>query len=325
MKKIITIGGGNGQPVVLRALKEIEDIDISAIVTTMDDGGSTGRLREELNILPPGDVMKCALALSPCEDKLSEFLLRRYDGDNKLKGHSSGNMLLSMMVKYLGDYGKAVDSLSKHLKSRGKVIPVTNKKTVLRAEYSNGEIVDGEHKIDEPSNLNENLKIKKLSISPEVLANKHAVEAIREADYIFLGPGDLYTSVIANFVVPDIKEAISKTKAKIYYFMNLMTKKGQTHNLGAKKIVQELEKYLGRHIDGIIINSDTISKSFISRYEKVDEKPILDNLKDDPRAVRTSLLSRNFIFKDKNDTLNRSILKHDSLKIKRVILKIINN
>ncbi len=323
MKNIITIGGGNGQPVVLRALKEIDDIDIKAIVTTMDDGGSTGRLREELDILPPGDVMKCALALSSCENKLSEFLLKRFSGDNKLKGHSAGNMLLSMMVKYLGSYDEAINSLSEHLKSRGKVIPVTNKKTVLRAKYNNGDIVNGEHKIDEPVNSNKNSKIQKLSIEPIVPANKYAVEAIQNADYIFLGPGDLYTSVIANFVVPDIKEAISKAKAKIYYFMNLMTKKGQTHNLGAKKIVQELEKYLGRRINGIIINSDTISKSFISRYEKADEKPILDNLKNDIRTIRTSLLSRNFIFKDKNDTLSRSILKHDSLKIKKVILKII--
>ena len=128
---------------------------------------------------------------------------------------------------------------------------------------------------------------------------------------------------MANFVVPDIKEAILKTKAQVYYFMNLMTKKGQTHNLGAHEIVQELEKYLGKKINGIIINSDTISKSFISKYEKAEEEPILDDLKDDPRALRVPLLSRNFIFKDKNDSLSRSILKHDTQKTKKTILKII--
>lgn len=324
MKNIITIGGGNGQPVVLRALKEIEDINIKAIVTTMDDGGSTGRLREELDILPPGDVMKCALALSPCEDNLSKFLLRRYADNNKLKGHTSGNMLFSMMVKYLGSYEDAINSLAKHLKSRGKIIPVTDNKTVLRAEYSNGKIIEGEHKIDEAVNLNKNLKIKILSVNPDVPANKHAVEAINNADYIFLGPGDLYTSVIANFVISDIRKAISQTQAKIYYFMNLMTKKGQTHNLGAYEIVLELEKYLRRKLDGIIINSDHISKSFIAKYEKAGESPILDNLKDDSRALRTSLLSRTFIFKDKNDVLSRSILKHDVQKIKKVITRIIN-
>jgi len=323
MQKIITIGGGNGQPMVLRALREIDDIDIKAIVTTMDDGGSTGKLREELNILPPGDVMKCALALSSCDDKLRDFLLRRFSDDNKLKGHSAGNMLLSMMVKYLGSYDKAIDSLGVHLNSRGKVVSVTNEKTSLVAEYDNGETVEGEHKIDENYYDDEQVKIKNLKINPEVKANPKAVDAILEADYILLGPGDLYTSVLANFTIPEIKDGISKTKAKIYYFMNLMTKKGQTHNLGTKEIVLEVEKYLGRKVDGIIINNEHIPKKFILKYERAGENPIYDNLKNDERVIKASLIHRNFIFIDKNDVLSRSILKHDQDKIKKIILKII--
>jgi uncharacterized cofD-like protein len=323
MKNIVTIGGGNGQPVVLRALKEIEKINIKAIVTTMDDGGSTGVLREELNILPPGDVMKCALALSSCENKLSNFLLKRFSDDNKLKGHTTGNMLLSMMVKYLGSYDKAIDSLGKHLNSKGKVIPVTNEKTSLVAEYDNGQIIEGEHKIDENYYEDEKVKIKNLKINPEVRANEKALEAILGADYIFLGPGDLYTSVIANFTILEIKEAILNTKAKIYYFMNLMTKKGQTHNLGTKEIVLELEKYLGRRVDGVIVNDEHIPKKFILKYEKAGENPIKDNLKNDERVFKVSLVYKNFIFMDKNDSLSRSILKHDKDKIKKIILKII--
>ena len=323
MKKIITIGGGNGQPVVLRALKSINNIDIKAIVTTMDDGGSTGILREKLDILPPGDVMKCALALSSCENKLSDFLLKRFSDNNGLKGHSTGNMLLSMMVKYLGSYDDAINSLTKHLNARGEVIPVTNKKTSLVAEYSDGIKIEGEHKIDENYNENKEIKIKNLKINPEVSANQNALDAISSADYIFLGPGDLYTSVIANFAIPEIKNIISESNAKIYYFMNLMTKKGQTHNLSMREIVFELEKYLNRKLDGIIINNEHIPKKFILKYKKVGEEPIFDDLKEDGRVLRAPLIHKNFIFKDKNDILKRSILKHDQEKIKKIILKII--
>lgn len=323
MKNIVTVGGGNGQPVILRALKKIKNINIKAIVTTMDNGGSTGRLSDEFNILPIGDIMKCIVALSPDEEKLGDFFISRFALDNKLKGHTPGNILLASMVKYCGDYAMAIETLAERVGALGEIIPVTHERTSLVALYKNGNIVKGEHSIDEPDEIIKNNKIKKISIEPQAPANEKAVQAIIDADYIFLGPGDLYTSVLANFVVDGIVAAISKTKAKIYYFMNLMSKKGQTDNMNAKEIAAEVEKYLNRKLDGIILNSEKVPENILAKYLKAGERQIGDNLPDAENIIRFPLVHKKHIFKDKNDLLYRSILKHDAKKIKKLINKII--
>lgn len=323
MKKIITIGGGNGQPVVLRALRSMQGLDIKAIVTTMDSGGSTGRLCGELDILPIGDIMKCILALSPQEEMLADFFTSRFALEGKLKGHTPGNMLFASMIKYSGDCKIAIDNFSERVGAVGEVIPVTYEKTTLVALYKNREIVKGEHNIDEPDEKLKNTSIKKIYIEPLVKANNKAIQAILDADYIFLGPGDLYTSLLANFTFDEIVNTIQETKAQIYCFMNLMSKKGQTDKMDALEIVSEIEKYLKRKLDGVIINNEKIPIEFIDYYKEHNEKEILDNLAHKKNVVRFGLIDSKPIIKDKNDLLYRSILKHDSNKVRKIIERII--
>lgn len=323
MKNIVTIGGGNGQPVILRALKKIKKINIKAIVTVMDSGGSSGRLCAESDILPIGDIMKCFVALSKNEKKISDFLTSRFVGENKLKGHTAGNLLLAAMIKYCGNYAEALAVFAEKTGAVGEVIPVALQKTMLVAKYQNGEVIKGEHGIDEPEKIMINNQIEKITIEPPVAANDKAILAISEADYIFLGPGDLYTSVLANLTVSGITEALVKTKAKIYYFMNLMSKKGQTNNMNAQEISSEMEKYLNRKLDGVIVNNEKLPQNILKAYQRLGEKQIEDDLPKTKKVLRFPLVYKKRIFKDKNDLLYRSMLIHDIGKVKKAIEKII--
>jgi uncharacterized cofD-like protein len=323
-KKIVTIGGGSGQPVLLSALRRIPDIDITAIVTTMDDGGSTGRLCQQYDSLAVGDIMKCTMALSRDYDVLKEIFLKRFLGNEKLKGHNAGNMLLLMLSQH-SDFLAGVKGLSEILNIRGKVLPVTTQKTTLCATYSDGSIKKGEHYIDEPENFDKSLKIEKLFLEPSVKAYEEVIKSIERADYIFMGPGDLYSSTLSNLIVEDVSQAIKKTKAKIVFISNLITKTGQTHNMKASDLVGEIEKYIERKLDIVILNNKEIPQEIIEIYKnEYGEEKIEDDLKGDVfETVREDIISSKVFEKNKGDELARSILKHDEKKLSNVIKKII--
>ena len=319
MKNIVVIGGGTGTFVVLSALKSIPNIAVSAIVTMMDSGGSTGRLRDQLGVLPPGDVRQCMVALSDAPDLWRKLFLYRFEkGD--LKGHNFGNIMLTALEKISSNYQEVIDVATYILQCRGKVIPVTYDKVHLCVEYLNGKIITGEGTIDKGKYPNS--KIMKAWLKPKARANFNALIAIHDADYIIIGPGDLYTSLIPNLLVEGIQEGLRTSKAHIIHIMNLVTKKGQTDNYTMSDHITDLERYLARSIDSILVNNSKIHKSIAFYYQKYGENIIIDDLLTNKRIKRVDLINYKRYNKSESDSLHRSILRHDVQKISQS-LKII--
>ncbi|MBU1583483.1 MAG: YvcK family protein, partial [Proteobacteria bacterium] len=256
-KQIVTIGGGSGQFILLSGLRDLEDTQITAVVSMVDSGGSTGRLRDELGILPPGDILKCILALSPYQNACRSILLKRFKNDRRLAGHSAGNMLLTMLSRYTGNFPAGVAALAEILDVDGTILPVTIDRATLVAELTDGSRIYGEEAIDLPRGTQRE-RIKDVFLVPHhhdsISVFPPVLDAIEKADYIFIGPGDLFTSIIPNLIVPGVKEALQNTGAKIYFTVNIMTKFGETHNFSGKDFVIKLEERLGRQVDGLIGN-----------------------------------------------------------------------
>lgn len=324
MKKIVVIGGGTGTFVVLSGLKKYP-ADISVIVSMMDSGGSTGRLRDQLGVLPPGDLRQCLVALSEASDLWRKLFLYRFESGD-LKGHNFGNIFITALEKIILDYQKVVETASFILKTKGKVIPVTHDKVHLCVEYEDGEIIESEAKIDGATH--QSLRIKKAYLKPKAKPNKLALKAISESDFIIIGPGDLYTSLIPNLIVEEVAEAIYKSKAKIINIMNLMTKKGQTTDYQASNHLDDLEKYLKKKINIVLLNNQKIPKEILDYYQKNEEKEVIDdifNKSDAYKIIKLDLISNNIYNKAKVDTAVRSLLRHDSEKAAEAIWNIINS
>lgn len=266
---LLTIGGGSGQYALLSGLRDVRNISITSLVSMTDNGGSTGRLTNELGILPPGDVLKCLVALSPLRDAAQRILLKRLNGNGQLNGHNAGNMLLSMLTQYTGSFPAAIKSLSEIMEVKGKVLPTTTDKATLVAELADGTRIYGESAIDIPQSPMR-AEIANLFLVPHynnsISAYPPVIEEIKKSDVIFIGPGDLYTSIIANLIVPGIKEAIQKAGARIFYILNIMTKFGETHNFKGYDFVQKIENYLGRRVDGIIYNVRKPDTRLLNKY-----------------------------------------------------------
>ena len=319
MKKITVIGGGTGTFVVLSGLKKYP-LDLSVVVTMMDSGGSTGRLRDQLGILPPGDLRQCLVALSDAPLLWRKLFLYRFEkGD--LEGHNFGNIFLAALEKVSNSYDEAIETVSYVLKTMGKVIPVTLNKLHLVAEYENGKKVTGESLIDE--NHSEKTRIKTAYLEPKGKANPKAIQSIEEAEYIVIGPGDLYTSIIPVLLVTDVKEAMKKSKAKIVYIMNMMTKSGQTTNYKASDHVSDLVKYLGREPDVVLINNGEISSDILLSYERYNEVKVVNDLnKNGYQIIEKDLVDTKKVEKNSSDVLFRSILRHDSDKVASTLVSI---
>lgn len=330
-KKIVTIGGGTGTFVVLSGLKKHCDVmDISAIISVADDGGSTGRLRDEFGYLPVGDTRMALAALAEdVEDMnlLRELFLYRFSKGKGVSGHNFGNLFLVAMSDLLKSEEKALDFASKILRIKGKVIPVSNDNTRLVAEYEDGTILKKETLIDEPPKGHDGkMHIKKLSLKPKAKICNSAVDAILNADLIILGPGDLYTSTLSNIVVDGVSPAIKKSKGKLIYITNLFTRYGQTFNFSTKDHVDEIIRYTGRIPDFVIVNNKKIPRGDIKRYEKQDkEYPVVDDLENtkETAIIYSDLLSSKKTKKVKGDLLKRSLVRHDSDKIAREILNLL--
>ncbi len=324
MKKTVTvIGGGTGTFVVLQSLKKL-DVNIKAIVSMMDSGGSTGRLRNQLGVLPPGDLRQCLVALSDAPLLWRKLFLYRFENGD-LKGHNFGNIFLSALEKITPNYQEVIDAASHILKTKGEVIPVTFEKTHLVAKLTSGKIVISEGKID--SLRSKTAKITKIFLDPQVKANPLAIKTILNSHYLVIGPGDLYTSLIPPLLVNNIKENIKKTSAKIIYILNLMTKRGQTNDFTAHDHLQELLKYLGRKPDLIIINNGKIPKNILKWYLRNGERVVVNDLKKekDITLYIKDVVDNKIFRKEKQDVLFRSLLRHSHLKLRKVFKKIIND
>ena len=316
MKKVVVIGGGTVVFTVLSGLKEY-DYELAAIVTMADDGGSTGVLREEFGILPPGDVRRALVALSYSDNKmLSELFNYRFDENSSLRGHSLGNLLLTALEKITGNLREALKEAVDILNVKGEVIPVTLSKTKLHADLEDGTKIEGESNIDIPKH-DARLKIKKVYLSPEVEANEDATRAIKNADFVILGPGDLYTSIIPNLLVEGIVPALKKTKAKIIYITNIMTKYGGTNNFAASDFVKVMESYLGKKIiDYVVVNVEKMAGRVLQRYkqENVDYVDYdSDNFNNHFKTITGRFLRAG------------QFLRHDEEKLARTLAKIIGN
>ena len=317
MKKIVVIGGGTGVFTVLSGLKNYS-FELSAIVTIADDGGSSGILREEFGILPPGDVRRALVALSSSSPFLAKLFQYRFKNGEGLKGHSFGNLFLTALEGLTGDFNKALKEAGNILGIKGEVIPVSLENTRLFARLENDFLVMGESNIDAPKH-DGNLSIKEVFLNPQVKVNKEVLKAIKKADFIIIGPGDLYTSIIPNFLVKGVKEAVRKSKAKKIYVCNIMTKYGETSHFTAEKFLSVLEKYLGKGvIDYFLINVEKPKKSYLDKYKR--EKAEL--VKYDKKYL--SLLKKTKVVFAKL-VRNTPLLRHDPKKLAQAISKLITN
>lgn len=330
-RKVVVIGGGTGTYTILSGLRKYPDLDISAIISMADNGGSNRIIRDEFGLLPTSDLRQCMVALSSPEsdETLRKLFTYRYENGIGISGMTFGNLFMAALTDiYGGDQKKAIEKTCQMLNVKGKIIPVTFDKSNLVATYSNGKQILGEHEIDEPDNVQGKYSITDLKLFPSVTVNSDAIIAIQSADIIVLGPGDFYTSILPNIVVDGIVESLKKSKAKLVYVLNIMTKFGQTVGFTAKDFIVEMEKYLqGRALDVVLVNSDkSIPSSILERYKLQGAEIVKDDLDlldaKQMRIIRANLISGDFYEKPKSDKLVRSLVRHDQAKLAEAVVKI---
>ncbi|MDP2668826.1 MAG: YvcK family protein [bacterium] len=307
-KRVVVIGGGTGVFTVLSGLRS-HSLNLAAIVSMADDGGSSGVLRDEFGILPPGDIRRAMVALSRHPNKILAQLFSYRFSEGKLAGHSFGNLILTALERSFGSFEKAVKEASKMLQVRGEVIPVTFDNTRLYAELENGAVICGETNIDIPRHDGK-LKIKKIWLAPEAKINQNAKKAIAAADLIVMGPGDLYTSVIPNFLVTGMQEAIMESKAKKVYICNLMTKYGETHKFTALDFVRKLEESLKLKPDYIILNDKKPTKEMLAKYSEEEAEFVI------PDTYGSNVIKADLL-------RGGTLIRHDPKKLAKVLISLL--
>lgn len=328
-KRVVVVGGGTGSHTLLKGLRKFSTIiDIDAIVTMADSGGSTGRLRDEFGSLPVGDARMALAALAADVDAhdelVRELFLYRFDKGEGLSGHNFGNLLLTALTEILGSEEAAIESASRILRVRGRVLPVTTDHSQLQAVYEDGTVVVGEHEIDEPPTNRWGQRIAQLSLNPRARLTASAEESLLRADLIVLGPGDLYTSILANSVVDGFVDALARSKARVVYVCNLMAKHSQTKGMHAQEHVDEVTRYIGRVPDVVLVNNAPISERMIDRYKDKDDHPVLNNCAGDTCTIAAiPLLAEGTFTTAKGDILKRSFVRHDPEKLATAILNLL--
>ncbi|MBU1348991.1 YvcK family protein [Patescibacteria group bacterium] len=317
-RRITVLGGGTGTFTVLTGLKTYP-LDLAAVVSSADDGGSTGVLRDELGVLPPGDIRQCLVALSSADEIMRRVFNYRFTR-GPLNGHPLGNIFMSALEDLCGNPIEAVRQAHQLLRVRGRVIPVSATASNLYAQLTDKTVVRGEHAIDDPTC--ERAAIESCFLDPPVDANPDALDVIRDADVLVMGPGDLYTSTIPVLLVDGVAHAVAECRGKRVLVTNLMTKRGQTDGYSAETFVEAVERYLapGR-IDAVILNAESPPQDILDRYATVGEHPVEDDFApDDPRAVRVPLVSSRLAKQADGDRIRRSVLRHDADKLATTII-----
>lgn len=323
--KIVCIGGGTGTFVVLKGLKHFHN-NLSAIITMSDSGGSNKRLRDEFGLLPTSDLRQCLVALSDENGGigvLRKLFMYRFEKGNGIQGMTFGNLFMAALSDILGSQEEAIRQTSKVLRIQGTVIPVSFTDTNLFAQYEDGHILTEEHLIDEPPHDGK-MKITDVYLKPNAQANPEAIDAIMKADMVILGPGDLFTSILPNILVDGIAKALQESHAKKVYIANLMTKYGQTYSFSARDHVEAIKRYAGVLPDVVILNNAAIPAKAIEFYKQSHEEQVVDDMKGatDCQVVRADVVSRQFTQKSKSDTLVRSLIRHDSMKLAAEIMQL---
>ena len=273
-QRIVAIGGGSGLSVLLRGLKAAvgrEIGDLKAVVTVSDDGGSSGRLRRDFGVLPPGDIRNCLVALANDEDLVARLFQYRFATGEGLSGHSFGNLLLTALTGITGDFYQAILTAEEILAVRGKIFPATLVDVRLRARSVSGRVYEGESAIGEAGEQIDRIEL----VPPRLPAFPDAVEAVRAADLIVLGPGSLYTSILPNLLIPAILEAVRRSEASIVLPINLMTQPGETDGMSAVAHLDALERHIGEGvIDTVLANSAALPDEGLEHYAEVKAIPV---------------------------------------------------
>jgi uncharacterized cofD-like protein len=310
--KIVVLGGGTGLSNLLRGLK-LYSANITAIVTVADDGGSSGRLRREIGVLPPGDIRNCLAALADEEKLLTELFQYRFQAGDGLVGHSFGNLFLTAMSEVTGDLEQAVAASSKVLAVRGQVLPATLSDVELWAEFSDGRIVKGESNIPEAAG-----KIVRVGCIPDnPPALPRALQAIRDADYVIIGPGSLYTSVIPNLLVPEIRAAIADLSVPRIYVCNIMTQAGETEGYTVADHIRAIDRLSDRPLfDAVLVHRKTPSEQALANYAQERSHPVYFDREEVIRLNRRIVMANVMA---ENPHTHR--IKHDSDRLARVLLR----
>ena len=309
---IVIIGGGHGQAAICRGVKNIRSAKISAIVTVADDGGSTGRLRRQFHIPAMGDIRNVMIALAESETMLSNLMDYRFEdptgSEKDVSGHNLGNLILTAMTQQSGSFLEAVQTIGNVLRVKGEIIPATTQVISLYARMYDGVIVKGEANIPNVSN-----HIKEVFYNQEVIATPQAVQAIRKADLIIYGIGSVYTSILPNVIIPEIRTALRKTKAKRVYFCNAMTQPGETDGYSVEDHVQALRDH-GAMVDAVVVANDPIPGDIIERYVKEGSSLVTVKKPDhDYEIISRPLLE-----------FDRSLVRHDPAKIQAVVEELVS-
>ncbi len=311
---VVSIGGGTGLSALLRGLKE-ETSNITAVVTVMDDGGSSGRLREEIDVLPPGDVRNCILALAEDETRFSDYFQYRFSAPEELAGHSLGNLLLAGLEQATGGFDRAIEAMSHFLSIRGRVLPATLTKTRLVAIVEDGTEIEGESRISSDPR-----PIKRIFLSTApVKPYEEVIEAIGTADLITIGPGSLYTSIIPNLLVEGIVEAIEESRAEKILIANLMTQPGETDRFTLRDHLKVLNDYIRiSRFDAVFVNSARPAEWLLAGYIDEASEPVRDDLpvpnEYGLKVIRADLIGT-------VEWGGKETIKHDPKKLARAIVK----
>lgn len=307
--KIVVLGGGTGQSVLLGGLKKFP-FDITAVVSVCDDGRSTGKLRKAFNIPAMGDIRRVLISLSETEDIVGELVNYRFKSNNELEGHTIGNIMLTALSDITGNMSNGIKQISKILNLKGIVLPLTDDNVILMGKMEDGSIIEGEHNITLSDKKIEKVYYKK---TPKV--NTEVIKKIKESDAIILSMGSIYTSIIPNLLCKEVIKAIDESKAKIIYICNIMTQPGETDDFTVSDHIKLLNSYLGkRKIDIVITNSEKVSKKIQRKYETLEQK---DLVKIDDKNIDIVNIKKPFI-KIEND-----VIRHDSIKLGLEIMNIL--
>ena len=309
---ITTIGGGTGTFNVLSGLGKNRELNLAAIVTVADSGGSTGELRDEFGILPPGDVRRAIVALAEDTEVVRRLFEYRFKEGRSIAGHTVGNLLLTALSDIMGDFERGIEELSEMFNVHGKVIPVTLDNVHLGVTLENGDRIVGETDIDVPKH-DANIPIKDAFLLGGGNLNPRAKEAIENSDYVIIGPGDLYTSIIPNLLCQGMVEALRKADAKIVYVCNVMTKHGETDGFAVEDFVRVIEYYIGEgRINFVLVNNGELRSDLLKKYEAEGKVPV--RLRD-----QSALLEKGIKIVERDFTSATDYIRHDPRKLARTV------
>lgn len=312
-KKVVVIGGGTGLPVLLKGLKKYP-IDLTALVTVADDGGSTGVLREKYNIPAPGDIRNVITALSEADEEMLKLFQHRFQTSNELSGHALGNIVLAVLTEVKDGFYEAIQELSKVLEVKGKIYPVTNESISLITEMEDGTIINGESNIPLAKK-----KIKRLFLGPEVVTPiPEVIDAIIEADFIVISPGSLYTSIMPNLIIPEINQAFKRSKAHFIYVCNIMTQDGETTDYRASDHVKAIHDHIGEKIlDTIIVNNGKIDDKIKACYERENARQVENDL-EQLKALGLKIIEEDIV------DVSLGAIRHNTFKVSQIIFQLMS-